>query len=93
MKFSDRFFYENGNFPATRFTLDQLSQIRKVTLSKLYCDNLGLGLIKANSFATIQTQLDLNNHISKNKLVSCSDKIPGIDFSFWSDQLSNKISG
>ena len=34
----DRFWYENGN-PLIRFTEAQLAEIRKITLSKVICDN------------------------------------------------------
>ena len=34
----DRFWYENGN-PLIRFTEAQLAEIRKITLSKVICEN------------------------------------------------------
>ena len=33
-----RFFYENGGWPSS-FTLEQLNEIRKYTMSGLLCDN------------------------------------------------------
>ena len=33
-----RFFYENGGWPSS-FTLEQLQEIRKMTMSRLLCDN------------------------------------------------------
>jgi hypothetical protein len=92
LKFADRFYYENGESPSTRFISGQLNQIRTHSLSKLYCDNLGLAMIKVNSFETIHTHLDSGQQIFQNKLVMCNT-IPGVDLSLWSDQLSNKKSG
>ena len=92
LKFSDRFFYENGESPLTRFSLDQLNQIRKIKLSKLYCNNLGLDVIKIDSFSTIHTQMSSFQQIAQNNLIFCNT-IAGVDLNLWSDQLSNKISG
>ena len=38
MRKCDRFWYENGN-PLIRFTEAQLAEIRKITLSKVICEN------------------------------------------------------
>jgi len=37
-RFGDRFWYENGGWPSS-FTLEQLTEIRKIKLSRLICDN------------------------------------------------------
>jgi peroxidase len=37
-RFGDRFWYENGGWPSS-FTPEQLTELRKVRLSRLICDN------------------------------------------------------
>ena len=39
LKLGDRFFYDLGNDPATRFTPDQLQQIRRTSMARVICDN------------------------------------------------------
>ena len=34
---ADRFFYEEGSDPLTRFTPPQLAEIKKITMSKVLC--------------------------------------------------------
>lgn len=61
-KFGDRFYYENGNDLNTRFTLSQLHQLRKSSMSRIICDNLDVKMIQKNAF--FQTSQD-------NPLVDC----------------------
>ena len=51
LKKSDRFFYENGP-SATAFTLDQLSQIKNVSMAGLICNNYDLFKIQKKAFFT-----------------------------------------
>jgi len=50
VKKGDRFYYENGNFKASRFTQHQLNAIRTLTLSKLICQNVEMDKIPEWSF-------------------------------------------
>ena len=51
LKISDRFYYENGpSTSVTAFTLDQLSQIKNVTLAGLICNNYDLLEIQKRAF-------------------------------------------
>lgn len=45
----DRHWYEN-DFPPSSFNLKQLNEIRKVTLSRLICDNSKIQNIQPKSF-------------------------------------------
>ena len=49
LKRGDRYFYENGA-PDISFTEDQLFEIRKISLSKLICDNFDIKQIQPNVF-------------------------------------------
>lgn len=48
----DRFWYENGN-PHTGFTLEQLNEIRKSSISRLMCDNTHIESIQPRGFERI----------------------------------------
>ncbi|KAM3725264.1 Heme peroxidase [Dirofilaria immitis] len=77
LKRCDRFFYENDN-PATKFTPDQLAEIRKTTLSKLICANSQYARrIQPNAFLMPD---DLTNAPMK-----CSE-LPDIDLYEWLDR-------
>ena len=51
IKNGDRFYYENGpSTTASAFTLNQLSQIKKVTIAGLICNNYDLFSIQTSAF-------------------------------------------
>ncbi|XP_014676574.1 PREDICTED: lactoperoxidase-like, partial [Priapulus caudatus] len=72
----DRFWYEN-DMPTNRFTLDQLTEIRKASLTRLLCDN-------GDSITTMQPNAYLIPDAYTNKRVNC-DAIPKLDLSKWKD--------
>ena len=78
LKEGDRFYYENGEFPQTRFRLDQLDAIRKVTMARIICDNTDLGETQPNVFRT---------ESADNRMTSCSDTnaIPELDLAPFRD--------
>jgi len=76
LKFGDRFYYEGGHDKYTRFTLDQLSQLRKATVARLLCDNLEINFIQ-------QFPLLVANR-EWNKLIDCS-AVPRLDLTPWKD--------
>uniref|UniRef100_A0A915PWL0 Peroxidase n=1 Tax=Setaria digitata TaxID=48799 RepID=A0A915PWL0_9BILA len=77
LKRCDRFYYENDH-PATKFTPDQLAEIRKTTLSKLICSNSQYAhQIQPNAFLMPD---DLTNAPMK-----CSE-LPDIDLYEWLDR-------
>ncbi|MCP9261367.1 Peroxidasin [Dirofilaria immitis] len=77
LKRCDRFYYENDN-PITKFTPDQLAEIRKTTLSKLICANSQYARnIQPNAFL-------MPNNLT-NAPVKCSE-LPEIDIYKWLDQ-------
>jgi peroxidase len=49
LKRGDRFYYENGPSP-TAFTLDQLAEIKKISMSRIMCDNVDVSQIQPNVF-------------------------------------------
>ncbi|KAF8363235.1 hypothetical protein PRIPAC_90158 [Pristionchus pacificus] len=80
----DRFFYENGA-QAGSFTTDQLSEIRKVTFSSLFCSSSRiLKRIQPDSF-TLPDDLT-------NAPVPCSS-LPHIDLTPWIEKPSCSIYG
>ena len=79
LKEGDRFYFENGEFPQTRFRLDQLDAIRKVTMARIVCDNTDLGETQPNVFRT--------DDRAGNRVTSCSDTntIPELDMAPFRD--------
>jgi len=76
LKFGDRFWYESGNDTSTRFSLSELKEIRKVTMSRIICDNTeGLNEMQPYAFESSSSEF--------NQAVSCQDviKIPRLDIS------------
>ncbi|XP_043462015.1 peroxidase-like [Leptopilina heterotoma] len=73
-RIGDRFFFENGNY-GNPFTLDQLNEIRKYTISRLICDNTNIESMQRRGFEQISKQ---------NPLVSCKS-IPEINLSLWKE--------
>ncbi|XP_060838351.1 peroxidase [Rhopalosiphum padi] len=78
-KVSDRYFYELGGQVGS-FTPEQLNEIRKSSVSRIFCDN-------SDDLHTIQPQGFLKIS-EKNPLVSCNDydRIPSIDLNFWKEE-------
>ena len=50
LKLGDRFFYDLGINQKTRFTIDQLDEIRKSTMARILCDNTDIGEIQSEAF-------------------------------------------
>ncbi|CAB3405165.1 unnamed protein product [Caenorhabditis bovis] len=75
LKKCDRFYYENGN-EYTRFTKDQLQEIRKVSLSSLICANSKLEAVSRDVFSVPDQFL--------NALIDCK-LFEQIDFTKWKD--------
>ncbi|XP_033217521.1 peroxidase-like [Belonocnema kinseyi] len=76
----DRYWFENGNNGAA-FTLKQLKEIRKSSISRLVCDNgNGIHSMQRKGFERIS---------KNNPLVSCKD-IPSINLNLWQEGSENK---
>ncbi|XP_063866938.1 heme peroxidase 2-like [Scylla paramamosain] len=75
----DRFWYENAD-PLVRFTDPQLTEIRKVTLSKLLCDNCDY--VESEQWSVF----DLPDPFL-NPRVSCRD-LPGVNLELWKERVS-----
>ncbi|CAI6360862.1 unnamed protein product [Macrosiphum euphorbiae] len=78
LKKGDRFWYENSGLPNS-FTLEQLTEIKKIKLSRVLCDN-------SDNIVTIQPfALELPSQ-QKNNRVSCKGHIlPQIDLWAWKE--------
>lgn len=74
LKLGDRFWYETSQSPAS-FTQGQLSEIRKMSLSKLLCRNL-------KDTPRIQPRAMISSKLKENALVNCTE-LTDIDWSFW----------
>lgn len=81
MKHGDRFWYENGQDKHTRFSVEQLNEIKKTKFARIYCDALGLEKIQRNPFNM------MNNHT--NPFVSCSS-FYSIDLTLWKENNSQR---
>uniref|UniRef100_T1IJ78 Peroxidase n=1 Tax=Strigamia maritima TaxID=126957 RepID=T1IJ78_STRMM len=82
VKVADRFWYEHRNSPGA-FTLDQLREIRRVTLARLLCDN-GDKIHQMQPLAFLQPA-DWNPRTG----CSSADAIPHMDFNPWKEILAN----
>ncbi|XP_029047314.2 peroxidase [Osmia bicornis bicornis] len=71
----DRFWYERGDHD-TAFTIEQLNEIRKASISRLFCDN-GDHITKMQPRGFEQVS-------SSNPIVNC-ENIPSLDLSLWKD--------
>ncbi|KAK8737060.1 hypothetical protein OTU49_004780, partial [Cherax quadricarinatus] len=79
LRMCDRFWYENAD-PLVRFTDPQLTEIRKVTLAKLLCDN-------CDSVESEQrSAFDLPDPFL-NPRVACRD-MPGVNLELWKERVS-----
>ena len=74
LKFGDRFYFENGHDETTRFTIEQLDQVRNSNMARILCDNVDMLYVQRNPF--------LKKNHETNPLVSC-DKIPRVSFQPW----------
>lgn len=74
----DRFWYENGGWPSS-FTLEQLSEIRKIKMSRVLCDN-------SDDIDSIQVYAMVLPDHEINPRVPCkSGVLPRLDLSKWRD--------
>jgi peroxidase len=74
----DRFWYENGGWPSS-FTLEQLSEIRKVKLSRMICDN-------GDDIETIQVYgMVLPDHEINPRVACNSGVLPKLNLNLWKD--------
>ncbi|XP_050400825.1 chorion peroxidase [Patella vulgata] len=78
LKFGDSFWHETKD-RKRGFTSDQLESLKRVTLSKVLCDEIGLDSIQRNPFRTVT---------DGNPEVSC-DSLPDLDLSPWWDDETN----
>ncbi|XP_039299555.1 peroxidasin-like [Nilaparvata lugens] len=79
----DRFWYENDGWPSS-FTPEQLSEIRKIKLSRLLCD-------AGDNIPTLQLRAMEISDYNVNPRVSCSSgSLPTLDLTYWKDYTSNK---
>ncbi|VDM79330.1 unnamed protein product, partial [Strongylus vulgaris] len=77
LKKCDRFYYEN-DLPATRFTPDQLAEIRKTTFAKIICSN-------SQYARKIQPNVFVMADELTNAPASCSE-LPDTDYFEWLDR-------
>ncbi|ODN04056.1 Peroxidasin [Orchesella cincta] len=85
LKNGDRFWYEN-DLPPSAFTLEQLQEMRKVTLGRIICDN-------SNAVDEVQPSVFLDRDPFLNSPMHCEgDAIRRIDFEKWyADQTEKNI--
>jgi len=83
LRHGDRFWYENGDKDSA-FTPSQLSEVRKMTLSRLICDNL-------DDVDTVQKWVFLLPDSIKNARFSCLDKdaIRQMNLNAWAEKVAN----
>jgi len=77
-RYGDRFWYENRD-DVVGFSLEQIKEIKKTTLSRLVCDNTDIDFIQVNPL--------LEASPSYNSLTGCND-LPYVDFSAWKERYN-----
>ncbi|XP_061195730.1 chorion peroxidase-like [Saccostrea echinata] len=73
LKFGDRFYYENDE-ENTKFTIEQLNEIKNVTLAQVLCRNSNIGKVQEEVF----------RHGAPE--VKCSSIENDIDFTLWKEE-------
>jgi len=78
-KRGDRFWFENGNDSATRFTLRQLDSIRGTSMARILCDNTDINHVQPLAFRTTGSSI--------NEELACSNpQIPEVDLNLWREE-------
>jgi peroxidase len=77
LKIGDRFYFENGHDNVTRFSLPQLTQLRRSTMARILCDSLDLKFVQRRAFSAIAQD--------DNPLVPCS-RINKAGLKHWRDE-------
>lgn len=80
----DRFWYENGN-PLIRFTEAQLAEIRKITMSKVICDN-------CDQVTNVQRAMFDIPDPFLNPRVPCN-ALPEINLELWKERVACNVGG
>ena len=77
-KRGDRFWYENGEDPATRFSSSQLRAIKRSSMARIICDNSDIEKIQPMAFRSAR---------GVNSLADCGDRItiPTMDMGSWGE--------
>ncbi|XP_012238866.1 peroxidase isoform X2 [Bombus impatiens] len=79
----DRYWYERGDHQSA-FTIEQLNEIRKASISRLFCDN---------GDHITSMQLRGFQQVSASNPITICDNIPSVDLSLWKDyapELANQ---
>jgi len=81
LKYGDRYWYEHRDQKGS-FTEEQLSAIKKTTLSRIICDN-------SEGIDKVQRQSFILPDETTNSQVSCSDEalIPAVDLTAWQNEV------
>lgn len=76
LKEGDQFYFENGHNRLTRFTGEQMEEIKKVTMVSVMCNNLDLNVIQMRAFRRLQ---------NRREAVDCA-RTPFMDLEKWRDE-------
>jgi hypothetical protein len=93
LKFSDKYYFENGEDYKNRFTEDQLDSIRSYTISKLQCNNIKN---PASPFVGSPVDFTKNGFLVKNANIPGSplnsaiecQSLPDLDLDLWKEFVS-----
>lgn len=78
LRYGDRYWYENGGWPSS-FTVEQLTEIRKVKLSRILCDN-------SDELENVQVYgMVLPDHEINPRVPCKSGVLPRLDLTKWRD--------
>ncbi|XP_015600962.1 peroxidasin homolog [Cephus cinctus] len=81
LRLGDRYWYENGNSKGA-LTLDQLEEIRKITMARILCNN-------ADNLRTIQSRAFILTDPFLNDVRNCSTyENDGLDLTAWKEKSS-----
>ena len=76
LKYGDNHFYSFGHNERTKFTPEQLREIKKISMARVLCDNIDIEHVPLNAMIV--------EGYESNPIVSC-DSLPIVNLKYWQE--------